>query len=238
MGLERPCLADFGSAVVRVPVTEEKVAKEIIDREFDPEIHKMPVSKEYMACVLGGKIIEDSPIVGYFSDAIYDSISGMLFKLARKYSVTNGFDDVNDLVNSCVERIFKMMHHYNPKKATFNTWAWIVASSVLNRRHVKNKRYRERFTVTDEFDANICSRNTEAEVNDDIRLVVGKLFNIYPEHEDILFELFYHEGEIHIPDKISLRSVAAATDRKYGEVYYFVCKKVRTFLKDNLGGEK
>lgn len=224
-------------AVVRIPVTDDKVARQIIQQKFDPEFHKVPVTKEYMAQALGGNVeVKNLAVMDCFSDALYESIAGMIFKLARKYAFTCGRDEITDLAHDCVLRIFKMIHQYDPSKAKFNTWAWYVASSVLNRKYQKTRRYDEHFIDTDEPDNYGHQSKYVKEINGDVVVALMELFEMYPERRDILTELFCRDdGSLYVPDRISMRKVAESLSREYSDVYLFVRNKVRPFVAEKFG---
>jgi RNA polymerase sigma factor (sigma-70 family) len=223
-----------------MPVTDSEQAQEIFDREFDPEIHKIPVTKEYMACAIGGHVeVKDEKLLDCFSDALYESVAGMIYKLARKYSCSYCRDDISDLAHDCVLRIFKMIHQYDPAKAGFNTWAWYVASSVLNRNYQKTKRHLETFVNTDETENFSRASDEPQEMNGDIAEALKELFDLYPERNDILRELFcWDDGNMYVPDRISMRRIAEDLGREYTDVYSFVRNKVRPFMAKKFRGKR
>jgi len=233
------CEREFDPATHKSPVITTAQAREICEREFDPEIHKVPVTKEYMACALAGKVeVENKFLLEQFSDALYESIAGMIYSLARKYSCTCR-DDIADLAQDCSLRIFQKINQYNPEKAKFNTWAWYVASSILNRNYQKTRRYLNRFAEWNDACDNYGETEEMTEMTHDVQLALKELFSLYPEKQDVLSEMFCQEGgEMYVPDRISMRKVATTLGRDYSEVYSFFRNKLRPFLAGKFGGAK
>ena len=239
MGLTNPLPTGviFDPVIHKLPVTDDALAQEIIDREFDPEIHKAPVTKEYMALAVAGKIEVEPELLACFSDALYESVSGMIYKIVRKYCFNP--DDATDLAHDCVLRIFQSIYQYDPLKGKFTTWSWRVASSVVCRKMDKKRQYKERFV---DCELNVeemeVESNLVAEMSGDVAVALLKLFDEYPEKRDILTEMFCREdGTMYVPDRISMRKIAETLGRDYTDVYSFVRNKVRPFVAETFGGD-
>lgn len=224
---------EFNPTIHKIPVTNEAEAQEIIDREFDPEIHKAPVSKEFMAFALGGHVEVEEELLGHFSNALYDGIAGMIYSIARKYAV-NSPDDVGDLANECVQQIWREIHKYNPARAAFNTWAWRVSENKLRRKFKKARRRLDFVEWNDACDN--YGKESHDEVNEDVVNAVNELMVKYPDKVDIVKEVFCRpDGAVYVPDNISMRKVARAVGREYPEVYSFFRSHLRPFFKKKFG---
>jgi hypothetical protein len=132
-----------------------------------------------------------------------------------------------------------MIHQFDPSKGQFNTWVWRVSSSVLNRKYQQSRRYSNLFTATDELESYSQANVSPVEINGDVEVVLLELFELYPDKADILRELFYSgDGQMYVPDRISMRQVAEKLGHEYSYVYSFVRNKIRPFVFEKFGDKK
>jgi RNA polymerase sigma factor (sigma-70 family) len=204
--------------------------------KHDEEPKRFPITQKYMAsCVAaeaaGKKVIH--PAKSMFKEALFESISNMVYMLCGKYTSTCD-KNIDDLAQDCFLRIAKRISLFNPKLGSFTTWSWHVCRSQLNRE------YRRQLMSNSRFDSDIVVGDNTSVVAPastlslDITNVVRELISKYPTKKKIIFTMFGgnpDEGELMLPSHISIADVAKKTNMEYMTVYSFYYNKVRPLFQ-------
>lgn len=220
---------------------EGTTSEELTDTEqgaepgIEDDVERVPVTKEYMAVVVAGKHTTGHESEECFVDALYDSVAGLIYSNAKKYSYTCR-DEIADLVQDCAYRIFLKIKQFSPKKGAFTTWCWRVCRSVLDRNYRKDQKLRERFAEYDRFEEMIGDSGPQV-MDSDISEVVSRLFERYPEKRKILVRMFGDPRDaLYVPDRICITHVARDLGMEYNHVYSFFHRVVRPFFKERFLG--
>jgi len=203
-------------------------------------LKRVPVTQEFLAVAIAAKNSGTEvmhPAHDCFTEALFESIHDMVYKLANKYQVTC-HEEVDDLAQDCFCRIVKVIPKYDPKLAKFSTWSWKVCQSVLNRKYRRNmKRMQDTVRPYEGFEA-------KSEVCDDTVFTIDfadalrDLKEAYPERVRLIHEIFGN------PDKSNFVAGAAAGMKvaaekagvEYTKAYYFYSKVVKPFMINKLEG--
>lgn len=196
---------------------------------------KFPVSQEKMADIYQGKLNVDSDIYNQVADSLYESVSGIIHKIAIQYSTTCQ-DEAQDLAHDCVLRIYQKMHLYDSSKSQFTTWVWRVCSNYLAIKYRKSCRYSARFSEEGDFFERSFNDHSVAksELNQVIGEFVGNNFspiidNIFSKNDD---------GEFDFPKKLNLGKIARESNLTRHEVKKFIENVLKPYMIGKLGEYK
>lgn len=113
-------------------------------KHLDDGVKRYPVTKEYLAMALSGKLSQSGydmliPIeVCQFS--LYKSVEKMIYGIAKRFAVnTSRHKDLYDLSNDCAFKMFKAIHNYDSGRAKFTTWCHWVCENYLKGRYMSEK---------------------------------------------------------------------------------------------------
>ena len=197
---------------------------------------KYAITQEFMAeCIKAeaeGKEI-DHPAKSVFKEALFDSISSMVYMLCNKY-VDNCDKDVDDLAQDCFLRIVKRISNFNSKLGSFTMWSWYVCRSQLNSEYRHQIMRRKRFNVNVPTSDNSVTVPPACTLGLDITDVVRELTVKYPTQKDIIFAMFGgnpDEGELRLPSRISIVDIAERLNVEYAIVANFYHSRVRPLFQ-------
>lgn len=200
------------------------------DNHEEPK--RFPITQQFMAkCVAAeaaGKTVSH-PAQSVFKEALFESISKMVYMLCGKYTTTCN-KELEDLAQDCFHLIAKKMSQFNPKMASFTTWTWHVCKSQLNREYRRQLITNSKFATDIQITENMVSTPASSTLSIDITNVVRELIKRYPSRKKLIFVMFGgnpDEGELMLPSHISISDVAKKAGMEYMTVYTFYYDKVR-----------
>jgi len=201
---------------------------------------RIAVTQDFLAVSvakdMAGKPV-NHPAKAYFPNALYESIHGLVFKLAQQYTVTC-HEEVEDLAQICWARIIKKLMSFDPRKGKFITWAGRICLNELNRRYRMNARRREKIVSAGErIEENPDLREAtpdrgsmiEAEIKDTIR----ELASMHPDKKRLVFAMFGNPNrkKFVLPSKAMVAEAAQKTGMHYSMAHAFYRDVVREFFK-------
>lgn len=210
-----------------------------------------PVPRNYLTQERAALLLGQRPPTGEDADRwdrlgceLFGSVRKMVYGLAAKYAWAFPDQTVDDLANSCFQRIQQKIGLFDPERGRFTTWVYRVSQSVLNKMY----RSRERFTgVFCEAGADVDAAAPEevtAGISElEIAELVLQLIRAFPNQVRIVEAMFGSpEGPaFSIPNHLNMADVARRTGTEYNEVRHFYCHEVRprvlTWLKEMSGGQ-
>lgn len=187
------------------------------------------------------------------STDLYEAIRRMVFQLALKYEKSCG-ESSEDLFQDCMARIISQLWRFDPAKAKFTTWSWLVCRSVLNRKYRDNKRINsvvvnsdamimeDGYDIRENLSEDIETEKSKTasagvgiiEMMDAIRTLASK----YPDHQKLIFELFGNPEEDNyvMPKTISIAEASKAVGFDYLQARLFFKNVIRPFFRENFVG--
>jgi DNA-directed RNA polymerase specialized sigma24 family protein len=222
----------------RIPVTPTSIAARMAANTSVQKWERQLFEKIAVRCAQ--KIATDEERIA-FHDGIIKLIRGM----AKKFENQN--QDMDDLVQACLTRLWETLHHFNPNIATLSTWTHFVVKSVLCRMYGETKKGNRMRRVgygndqdDEDGDMNALENCEQGAVKENqlmrlhMRNVMRNLFDSNPNEVDILQQLFGdpykddYEPHAHPPSKAE---IARNINRDYSEVYNFFKTVVKPFFE-------
>ena len=243
--------SEFRLSVIRSPVTEDNLhllrlqasrckipgcgCKQAFASMFfssaedlQPGVMRCPITRNHIIRVMTEKFVCKIPncpcnkVRGEYGNVLYDSICKMVFKLARRYSVTCPHDEINDLSQICHLRIIRMLHHFDAKRGEFTTWAWRLCENTLRRHYKCQKRGLGSFDSLEEQHENIGKCDHTNSLTRDIIATVEELKRLHPAWKKVLGIMFNEKGgDATLPRKIVVADVARMSGCEYNKVSHF-----------------
>jgi RNA polymerase sigma factor (sigma-70 family) len=203
-------------------------------------VKRVPVTQEFLATSIAADAKGDEvqhPARDCFTEALFNSIHDMVYKLADTYRVTC-HEEIDDLAQDCFCRIVKVLPRFNPKQAKFTTWAWHVCKSVLNSKYRRNiKRMKDMVRPYEGFEAEeVECDNTVFKI--DFADALRDLREAYPERTGLIHEIFGNpdDGNFVVGTATGMKVAAEKAGMEYAKAYYFYSKVVKPFLRKRLDG--
>jgi hypothetical protein len=207
--------------------------------DFQPRVQRCAITRDHIVQVMTERFVckvPDCPchkIRGEYGNALHDSIYKMVFKLARRYSVTCPDDEINDLSQMCHLRIIKMLHHFDSERGEFTTWAWRLCENTLRRHYKCSMRGAGSFDSLEEQHENIGKCDHSNSLMHDILSTVAELKRRHPSWAKVISIMFNEKGgDAVLPNKIVVADVARLSGCQYNKVSHFYNHVVCPFFKE------
>jgi len=194
---------------------------------------RTPRTKEDVALILASRPLDDDENDEYYDvlgNLLFDSIYKMVYGLAGKYVWGCPGETVEDLSNHCFYRIMDKISMYDPERGAFNTWAFRVTQSVLNKRYRRGKRYKNLFCEENPDIETAAIEGSENGISElEIARLVLDLISTFPEQSEILKAMFGDPqgSAFAIPYRLNMADVARRSGAVYNDVRVFYRYEVK-----------
>jgi len=206
---------------------------------------RVPITPENAAAFFNGRSSSDldgypKPYIDMLGNVVVDGVRDMIYMFAWKYLASFPYDELEDLEQLCVQKIFDKLGrgYYDWRKVrNFSTWVWMACSSVLNG-YYKKKRKKEIMVFGAEDLDNNEGRDGDPCLRLDIVETLRALMVRHPEHRLFLVELFGGDpfvGGYRPPSTLFFDDAARAIGVTRSNARVIFNKVVRPFFKSRMG---
>ena len=203
-----------------------------------PVIIRKPINKNHLAHWCGQQIANEITKNVDCLNLLHASVEKWVFAQVHN-SVASYYGSVEDLSQTCWERILGKLHLYDYKKSQFTTWIGTVCKNVM-RTAARNQIRRSGVIVPMEDGMDYGKEGTPPALSDELRTAVMELADQHPRQIRILKAIFgdWTNSMVAVPVDINMRRIAQESRRDVVVVRNFYRNEVRPFICERFGEER